>query len=134
MQHREHIILEFCDQVNIEMQEKLFRQTILSTINRIRDMLPDSCSWSTVTDKDGAGEPIPVVVLDTNLHLLVYEILQGLSTRYKTLVDKTVSENLDAIKAKEDLQGCKEWNKNFKDINWVCKQVLVNMINICACY
>ena len=97
-------------------------------------MLPASCTWSTVVDKDGSGEPITIVVFDTNLHLLVYEILQGLATRYKTLVDKTVSENLDAIKSKEDLQGCKEWNRNFKDINWICRQVLTNMINICACY
>ena len=55
-------------------------------------------------------------------------------TRYKTLVDKTINTNLDAIKSKEDLQGCQQWNKNFKDIIWVVRQVLSNMVNICACY
>ena len=92
MQHREHIILEFCDQVSLELQEKLFRSTILSTINEIRDMLPKSCFG-----------PDQGVVFDTSLNLLVYEILQGLAQRYKTLIDKTASDNLDAIKAKDDL-------------------------------
>ena len=50
MQHREHIKLEFCDQVSIEMQEKLWRGTILSSINKIRDSLPACCTMNDQTN------------------------------------------------------------------------------------
>jgi len=43
MQHREHIILEFCDQVNIEIQEKLYKNTILASISKVRELLPRCC-------------------------------------------------------------------------------------------
>lgn len=66
--------------------------------------------------------------------MLVYEIMNGVVNRYKTLIDTTVSNNLDAIKAKDDLQGCTEWNRNFKDIIWISRQVLSNMIGICSCF
>ena len=69
------------------MQQVLFRESILGSLKQIRDLLPTSCDS----------------VLDTSLNLLVYEILTGLVTRYKTLVDRTVSSNLDAIKQSEDL-------------------------------
>lgn len=45
-----------------------------------------------------------------------------------------MGDNLEVIKRREDLQGIKEWNRNFEDITWMCKQVLNNMIGICACY
>ena len=51
LQHREHIVLEFCDQVSIEMQAKLFEETILSTIQSVSDSLPSCCS----EDKSGSA-------------------------------------------------------------------------------
>ena len=54
-----------------------------------------------------AIRPVPrtgkAIVFDTSLHPLVYEILVGLSKRYKTLIDQTISNNLDQIKSKDDL-------------------------------
>lgn len=82
MQHKEHVMLEFCDQVSIEMQQKLFKESIQDNIRKIYTLLPPGCDC----------------VLDNSLNLLMFEILTGLVTRYKTIVDRSVSTNLDAIK------------------------------------
>lgn len=79
------------------MQQGLFRESILGNLKQICDLLPASCSS----------------ILDNSLNLLVYEILTGLATSYKALIDRTISNNLDAIKQSEDLQGCRQWDRNF---------------------
>ena len=66
----------------------------MESINKIKAFLPKSCSQNEQSNQS---------ILDTSLNMLLYEIMQGLCQRYKTLVDKTINSNLDAIKAKEDL-------------------------------
>ena len=85
------------------------------------DLLSSPTKQNFITAIRPAPKTGKAIVFDTSLHPLVFEILVGLSKRYKTLIDQTVSNNLDQIKSKDDLQGCSEWNRNFKDINWVSR-------------
>ena len=48
--HKDHLKVEFCDQVAIDMQANLFEDTFISTCATIRNLLPESC-FSTSTTK-----------------------------------------------------------------------------------
>ena len=59
------------------MQEKLFRETILFTVNSIRDQLPPTCLYQNENQS----------ILDNSMNLLIYDIIMGLTAKNKSLID-----------------------------------------------
>ena len=87
------------------MQGKLFEQTFVKALATIRNLLPSSCfSTQKVLQNPFGDSPkreeltIQCCILDTSVYILITDIYQTLSVKYKNMVDQSVSSNLDSIR------------------------------------